>query len=173
MPQVGYYDAKTGLQEARVRGVRMEKDLARSSKMFGGGSSRDPEAWKALDEKKVPNYWTKKHIAQTHMDYRTQLSRAQCTKKEGEREGMWLFAKTQKDIQRKENEKKRRELAVERVLLQKNNNGDTEMNDDKTEHKEKKFTCDMSKIGSVKAHYLNGLEMMREKIHNIIEQDDK
>ena len=84
---------------------------------------------------------------------------------------MWLFAKTQKDIQRKEKEKKSRELAVERVL-QKNNN-ETDLNDDKTEHKEKKFTCDMSKIGSVKAHYLNGLEMMREKIHKELEQDDK
>ena len=48
MPQVGYYDVKTALQEPRVRSVWMEKDLARSSKMFTGGAAHDPSAWQGL-----------------------------------------------------------------------------------------------------------------------------
>ena len=171
MPQVGYYDVKTALQDPRVRSVRMEKDLPRDSKMLHGGKAPDRNAWAALDEQKVQNLWTKSRTAQAHMDYKTQLSRAQCTKKIGEREGVWLFSKTQKDIQRKEKEKAASELAVARVL-QKNSQA-AEPAEDKTEHQEKKFTCDMTKIGSVKAHYLNGLEMLRENIHKELEQDDK
>lgn len=168
---MGYYDVKTTLQEQRVRTVRMEKDLPRGSGIFGGGGTPGHSAQVGPEGPQLENFWTGKHIPQAHMDYKTQLSRAQCTKKVGEREGVWLFSKTQKDIQRKVNEQKKRELAVERVM-QKNNN-ETDLHDDKTEHKAKKFTCDMSKIGSVKAHYLNGLEMLRETIHRNLDKDDK
>ena len=44
--------------------------------------------------------------------------------------------------------------------------------DDRTEHKEKKFTCDLSKIGSVKAHYLNGLEMAKDNINEALGSKD-
>ena len=60
---------------------------------------------------------------------------------------------------KEEQAEKLRELAVEKALIKNN-----DAFDDRTEHKEKKFTCDLSKIGSVKAHYLNGLEKAKDNI---------
>ena len=69
MPQVGYYDVKTTLQDRRVQSVRMDAYLPRDSTMLKGGKAPDPNQWKALDDKSVQNYWTKKHIPNMHMDY--------------------------------------------------------------------------------------------------------
>ena len=50
-----------------------------------------------------------------------------------------------------------------------NTNKDDETN---LEHKEKVFTTDMTKMGSVKAHYWNGLEMLREKINKELDKEN-